>query len=76
MAQQGARKEMNQQGQPNPTKNLGTDSEITDRNTRFGSNENEREEKSDATRTQFNTTEGDEDDEEDAGQGRGLEGNR
>jgi len=75
MAQQGARKDMNQQVQPNPTKNLGTDSEISDRNTRFGSKENEREEKSETTRTQFNTTEGDEDD-KDAGQDRGLEGNR
>lgn len=75
MAQQGARKDVNQQVQPNPTKNLGTDSEISDRNTRFGSKENEREEKSETTRTQFNTTESDEDD-EDAGQDRGLEGNR
>lgn len=75
MAQQGARKDMNPQVQPNPTKNLGTDSEIPDRNTHFGSKENEREEKADTARTPFNTTEGDEDD-EDAGQDRGLEGNR
>ncbi len=75
MAQQGARKDMNPQVQPNPAKNLGTDSEITDRNTRVGSKENEREEKSKTTRTPFNTIEGDEDD-EDAGNDRGLEGNR
>ncbi|GEM_PF-5165348 len=75
MAQHGARKDMNPQVQPNPSKNLGTDSEISDRNTRVGSKENEREEKSDTPRTPFNKTEGDEDD-EDTGADAGLEGNR
>lgn len=75
MAQQGARKDMNPQVQPNPSKNLGVDSEISDRNTRFGSKENDREEKAGTPRTPFNTTEGDEDD-EDADKNAGLEGNR